>query len=104
MYVIPDRGRVRPVAAHRLHRVLAPQRTLTSNKRGILQHSLATISMAVRAERLIIAPSLRDRAVPRRQPSTIRGHRNVALAVTSTSSGTGVARSFTKRQRDVAAI
>src|SRR5580700_3013251 len=80
MYEIPKRRRVRPVAAHRLHWVLAPQRTLASNKRGILQHSLAAISMAVRAEHLIVVSSLRDRAVSHRQPRAIRGHRDVALA------------------------
>src|SRR5580700_1136280 len=80
MYEVPDGRRIRPVAAHRPHRVLAPQRTLTSNKRGILQHSLAAISMAVRAEHLIVVSSLRDRAVSHRQPGAIRGHRDVALA------------------------
>jgi hypothetical protein len=47
MNVIPDRRRIRPVAGHRPHRVLAAQRALAPNKRGIFRCSLAAISVTV---------------------------------------------------------
>jgi hypothetical protein len=80
MYVIPDGRRIRPVAAHRPHRVLAPQRALASNERWILRYSLAAISVAIRAEHLIVLLSLRDGAASHGQASAVRGHRDVALA------------------------
>jgi hypothetical protein len=44
MYIIPDGCRVRPVAPHRPHRVLAAQRALASSKRGIWGYSLSANS------------------------------------------------------------
>jgi hypothetical protein len=80
IYVIPDGRRIRPVAAHRPHRILAPQRALASGKPGILQHSLTAISVAVRAERLIDTLSLCDRAASLGQARAIRRHGDIEFA------------------------
>src|SRR5208282_3350856 len=80
MNVVPNSRRIRPVTSDCPHGGVAFQGALTSRESWILQHSLAAISMTVRAKGLIDMLPLTDRAAPLGQARGIRRDGDVQFA------------------------